>query len=524
LISRPDARLHPAWRAGFVVLTLWAQSAWAQASRNWRPDDRVLITAFAEVGAIAQDQRHLYAATSGGLTIYDYVQQRWLPPSTLEDGYPPFAPPTALAVDVQGNEVWLGTARGSVLRWRGLPPRWEIVTGALLEPVLAIVPINSIADDAIYIQTRSAWHRARRLSFATELVPPPQVPREALQRAAASRTIDPELAALRARIGVDPHARRWPITATIPVDRPNQYWFGTRGAFLFGFDAIRMESNWLWFGAPTRGVTALAIDGNDLWLGGDGRGPRGGVVRATRDLQRWSLFDPLDRAPDGRVVAIAAGSDAVYFASDRGVYRFEPNAREAWQRFPIDDPFTLAALPSGVWVGTQHGIILIREGQARSVLVGPRVVRITVIGDSVWAATNRGLLTRSVAAADSASWDPVVGLPAGGFVDAAGLGQTRYALAPDALYTRTTAGWSGPVRTPAMNGLGRLRRLLADDTALWIAGERGIARYVPAREEWLYFLTPGDIPEGPITDLAVDGSFVWLATPAGALRLPWRAP
>jgi hypothetical protein len=37
----------------------------------------------------------------------------------------------------------------------------------------------------------------------------------------------------------------------------------------------------------------------------------------------------------------------------------------------------------------------------------------------------------------------------------------------------------------------------------------------------LYFLAPEDLPAGPIDIHAQDG-FVWLATPAGALRLNWR--
>jgi ligand-binding sensor domain-containing protein len=185
----------------------------------------------------------------------------------------------------------------------------------------------------------------------------------------------------------------------------------------------------------------------------------------------------------------------------------------------------LAVSRTGVWVGTQHGLMHIRDGQARQVLTGPRVGRVIVMGDSVWAATTRGLLVAAIADADTTggSWREAEGLGPGVYIDVARLGSRTFALSPEGFYAHTERTWRGPVRTPAMNGLGRLRRLLAADSALWIAGERGVARYDPTREAWLYFLAPGDIPEGPIADLAIDGAFVWLATPAGALRLQWRA-
>jgi ligand-binding sensor domain-containing protein len=525
-ISRSGANLQSGVLRAVALCALlasFATNATAQSGRNWRSEERVTITSFARVAALARDQRNLYAATTGGLVIYDYVRERWELPSTVEDGYPVLEAPSALAVDPVLNEVWLGTAQGNLWRWRSVPPRWEPVGIALGEPILAIVALSSSADDAIYIQTRTTWLRARRLSFGAQPIATSEVPRAALQQAAANRTGDPSLAAFRARLGVDQHGRRWPITATTTGERAESYWFGTDGGFVFRFDAARIEPAWHWFGAPATGVTAVAVDDSTVWFGSDGRGPRNGVSRTTHDLQRWALHDPVDGAPSRRITSIAATADAVYFASTDGLYRYRSGPGRAWQRFPVEDATTLTAFGSDVVAGTRRGLVLLRGEEQRDLLIGPAVYRAMMLNDTIWAATSRGILLRAGASSDANDWREASGLPVGAYSDVATLGGRVYALRADALFVREESAWRGPVRFAGVVGMRRLHRLIAADSALWIAGERGVARYQPAQEQWLYFLAPQDIPEGPVFDVAVQGSFLWVATPAGALRLQWRS-
>ena len=49
----------------------------------WRADDRVLITDFSMVGAVAAGQRFAFAASENGVAVYDHRFERWEDPLTI---------------------------------------------------------------------------------------------------------------------------------------------------------------------------------------------------------------------------------------------------------------------------------------------------------------------------------------------------------------------------------------------------------------------------------------------------------
>ena len=504
---------------------LWAaflgtavSSAPAQ-SRLWQPDERILITSFADVGAIAADSRKLYIAASAGLAVYDHTRFVWEYPSTVEDDYPAGEQPSALAYDPVQMELWLGTVNGGLHRWRAVPSRWETVAFALGQ-VQAIVPSIGIEDEGIWVQTASGWYRAGRLAFGASPVSSDRLPASVARRAAAQRTLDPSLSAFRAQLGLDPLGRRWPLTSFAVGDRPELYWFGTNGNMAFRYEPTRGGVHWLWYGAATRGVSAIAKLGDTLWLGGDGRGPRSGLVRATRDLQRWLQLDARDGAPNGRVEHIEVTPTHTYTAGQDGVHAFERRIG-LWQRLSGDAANSVAVHDPAVFIGTRTGLRHI-VGSASRVISGPAIQRVRVIGDTLWVAAVNGLFkARAAALPDSLRLEQAMVTNAR-FADVAQAGNRMYAVSEDALFVRDSAGWSAPKRVPSLNGLRRLISIAADGDAVWIGGSMGIARYQPAPEQWLFFLAPGDLPAGAVQHVMPDGEFVWAATPAGAMRLQWR--
>ncbi|MEX2281892.1 MAG: hypothetical protein WEE89_05375 [Gemmatimonadota bacterium] len=496
-----------------------AGTSLAAQSRLWQPDERVLITSFADVGALAADQRKLYIASPGGLAIYDYVRERWDYPSTVEDEYPAGEQPSALAYDPIQMEVWLGTANGGLHRWRAVPSRWETVAFALGQ-IQAIVPSIGIEVEGIWVQTANGWYRAGRLAFGACSMPRDRVPATIAQRAVSRRSFDPSLNAFRATLGLDPLGRRWPITSFTTGDRPEQYWFGSGGNLVFKFDARGGSPTWFWYGATTRGVSAIARLADTLWFGGDGRGPRSGLVRATRDLQRWYLLDPRDGAPNTRVDQIEVTPTHTYTAGNDGVSVLDRrNGR--WQRLSSEAAVSVATHASALFIGTRTGLRHINRAASR-VISGPAIQRVRVIADTLWIATANGVFNADAALHPDSLRLVQLPLPTARFADVARAGSRMFALADDALFVRDSNGWSGPLRVPALGGLRRLNTIAADGDAVWIGGAMGIARYQPAPEQWLFFLAPGDLPAGAVQHIVPDGEYVWAATPAGALRLQWR--
>src|SRR5437762_1934433 len=111
-----------------LLLTLTLLSAHppirpAAQSRLWRPDERVILSDFSFVEAIAASPWFVYAATPHGLTIYDRRARRWQLPVTALDGYPTTRVRSALA-DPLDNSVWLATDDGWY-RYDAQLPRWD---------------------------------------------------------------------------------------------------------------------------------------------------------------------------------------------------------------------------------------------------------------------------------------------------------------------------------------------------------------------------------------------------------------
>src|SRR2546422_5631517 len=92
------------------------------SAQRWCPEDRVLISDFSVVEAVAASPFSVFAATTHGLTIYDRQARTWRLPVTSLDGYPAARVRVALADGV--DAVWLRTADGWA-RYDGTVRTWE---------------------------------------------------------------------------------------------------------------------------------------------------------------------------------------------------------------------------------------------------------------------------------------------------------------------------------------------------------------------------------------------------------------
>ncbi len=523
-----------------LALVLGAPAA-AQSGRAWRPGERVLVTRFAEVGAVAADLRTLYAAAVLGLERYDYTQQRWQPPATVLDGYPAGERPTALAVDPGGNDLWLATASG-LWSYDLTFGRWTRVPLVVMNPISTLVATS----DGVWIFAPPQWLRLRPGSFFADAVPPQQVPpsvREQagspLQRAAES---DPFLRSALGSLGVDERLHHYTVTSAAPGERPGTWWLGTWGGNLLRFDGHTGESRRLAFGLVTEGATALAADpdGGALWFGGDGRGTWSGITRATADLGEWQSWDSrADGAPDRAVAAILPAGDAVWFAASDGLYRLDRRDQRLTRLderdgLPSADVQALAPADSGIWVGTRNGLAAVGlDGRVRLKLMSAVPVRgLTATAQGLLAATDAGLmlLTRDTVPADSAA-AAAAGQYTGVHVamllrertQAALLaGGITWAITAEGL-TRFENGTWAPVRDATLAAIGRPLALAPDGArGFWVAGAGGMARWDAAARAWRSWTVGPDLPVGPVSAVLPVDDAVWAATPAGAVRLPLR--
>jgi len=71
----------------------------------------------------------------------------------------------------------------------------------------------------------------------------------------------------------------------------------------------------------------------------------------------------------------------------------------------------------------------------------------------------------------------------------------------------------------------RLLSIAADSLNLWIGTDTGVERFKKDTGNWVSY-RPGnyDLLSSPVTDILIDGSYVWFATPEGCTRFYWDEP
>lgn len=505
-------------------------------SRSWSLEDRVLIGSGDVVLALARGTREIYGATPTGIIVYDFTTDRWLPPYAPVEGYPTQDPVTALAFDRVAGALWAGTRGGDLFSWTPGFGNWERHAMGAQSEVLGMAA--DAASGAIYVATARHWLRLQTGSSFAEPITPDAVPSDARRALDRTRQRDPVLESLRGTLNLDADLRRWTVTDLIEGERPDEYWVATAGGGIVHVEGRGLEREWLRFGLLTTGTAAIGFDGRQLWFGGDGRGQTNGVTAADPSLTQWWPIDAAtEGGPAGFVSEIVSDAAGTWFASSDGLFRLtgEPGAWDGHvyrtrDGLPSDEVTALVRAGDRIWVGTRRGVACIDErGRVEMNFVGAPVHRLALRNDTLWIAGEDGLWVipgastsprrASAETAPFAQQDPAL---SGRVSDVVATTDALYMLIGDALHAHTAAGWSGPIRDASLDAIAPILRLSAAEGRLWVAGGRGVAYRDPESGAWRSFQIPGDIPVGPALDVHQQGEHVWIATPAGALRLRWQ--
>src|SRR5262245_17031784 len=124
------------------------------------PENRVVMSDFSVIEAVAASSWFVYAASTHGLLIYDRVSRRFRNPVTAIDGYPALRVRRAIA-DPTANAVWLDLGAGAgYLRYDVDGRAWTpgtpaSTTGTLtVEAALASAPLADAMRAAILTDQR----------------------------------------------------------------------------------------------------------------------------------------------------------------------------------------------------------------------------------------------------------------------------------------------------------------------------------------------------------------------------------
>jgi len=530
-VGRTDSRTVGLWLLAAVAAL--SDSPTVRQSRFWRPEERVLVSDFSFVQALAASPWLVYAATRHGLAVYDRRARRWQLPVTTLDGYPATRVRTALA-DVVDNAVWLGTDDG----WYRYDPdlrRWD--HGFVAGGVGSFILDRNDQASGVYVQggLPIRWEFLPRGGLLPEPGRPLPPPSQRIQ------PLDPRLAlmqtpmadAMRALILTDPRLRTFQFTAAARTPEQNDLYFGTNGAGVVRVDAATGGWENLRYGLLTSRADAVAPGPDGVWTVGSARvGERRGLTWVTDDATETSPEEGALGPGFAYVAArrLLASGKYLWLATDGGLLKIDPGSGRS-RRFdlgsglPSEDVLSLAPAPDGIWVGTARGLAVI-TGDDRVVRIGgfdQAVPALVAVRDSLWVGSAAGLavlapgepepLVPAELAAQPALRAPITALGR--------VGDTLVVATVDQLAWRDPATRAWTLQR-GRAGLGQVSALTGDAGGVWLGGSAVLAFWELPRGTFRTLQIPGDLP-APVRDLAVSGRYLWVATDSGLVRLERRA-
>ena len=441
------------------------------ATAQWHPEERVMLSDFSYVDAVAASPWTVFAATRHGLLLYDRVARAWRPPVTTLDGYPTARVRSAVA-DQTGNAVWLG--------------------------------IGGVDGYVRYDVDARMWTRGAAPPAGQTLT------------VAAALARAPAADAIRALILTDPRLRSYQFTAAASTpDRPDLY-LGTNGMGLVRVDPQTGEWEALPYGLLATGVGAIAPAPDGIWA-------------ATNARLTWVAADlSATRTTEGGGAALGftfraarrlvATSGALWLATEQGVLWIDPRTMRS-RLFDLRDVTSLAPAPDGVWVGTARGLsVITRDGNVVRVSTDFPVLSLVAARETLWVGTTAGVVMLPPGRADAvgvaALSQPIFAIGR--------VGDTIVAATDRSLVWRdpATGAWK---ELPLSLALGRPTALTVDPNGgLWIGATQGLARADLARAFVRALTVPVDLPAA-VRDVLADQDYLWAATDSGLVRFDRRA-
>ncbi len=517
--------VSPVWRA-VVLSCLFAGGAQAQ-TRDWSPEDRAIIGDFTRITAVAAGTDRVFAASPTAVIAWDPLAHRWQGPWQPRD--PSLLSDVVLAfADPLDGGLWL-VRRGGWLRFDPGIQLWEqgTVPGAVLDAALD----QDAPGSGLFLRTGAGWFTASRGGGAF----PSGAPGHPLRAATLDQAMrsNPAIQASSASLLFGSRLRNVRYTA---VARAQGFtgigWYlGTSGAGLvYLADGAGLPER-LPYGLPSAVVAAVYAGTGGVWavtertsiadpgltFVGTGlgefrslQGPRATGLPFTQARRVVGMESDLWLATDGGVIRLSAKTeDSERYDEGRGL----PDSRV----------LSLAQRRGRLVAGTVHGIAEYADSTGFHRLApgfSDAAYAVALSGDTTWVGTRIGLfaalpgepdLMQPDALRESASLQaPVVALT--------WRADTLVALLEDRLLWRNPGTGRFSLGPLLGSTLGRLHTVVNGARGLYIAGDRGVGLAGIATPLRRPLTTPGDLP-GQVTDIAVDDTFLWVATLNGLVRL-----
>jgi hypothetical protein len=497
-------------------------------SRDWRPDERVVIGDFRTINAVATAYDRVFAVSPWQLLIWRPGFREW-------EG--PFDPPdprflqgvTAALADPLDNSVWMARPRG----WTHYEPDLRLWSaGDVPEGVLAIAFDLANPTSGLLMRTREGWVELPRGGLSP-------IPASAPQRPIVPPSVEtflrdhPAVEALSAGVLTDARLRRARFTSLAPSFDRMGWYLGTSGVGLFFLPEGSAVPEPLAFGVAGPSVSALFAVPGGVWAMSERTAINDAALTfLSSDLRevRYLTGPSATGLPFNTARKLIGAGPGLWAATDQGAAHIELQSGrvellDGTRGLPDRRVFDITTRQGWLGVASEGGALRYTLDSLIPLRVAPSLAgaayAIAMNADTTWIGTDDGLLftlgrdgalQRPAGMQGLEFAEPVIAL--------AWMGRSLLGLTPTRVIWRDASNrWQAGVDYE--NQLGRLRGFTVDGDGVWLAGERG-AGWARLGLPVVRPVLDGDIP-GDARDVAVDAEYIWVAAAGGVVRFSREA-
>lgn len=482
---------------------------------------------FSRVNAVAASMQKVFSVTPDAVLAYDPLARHWEGPYTPRDPGQ-LRDVFAALVDPIDNSLWMVRRSGWVRFDPGIQ-LWEqgYIAGSVLEAAFD----QNAPGAGLYLRTSTGWVTAMRGGASVPAAPPSRP----LRAATVDQAIrdNPAIQANSAGLLFSSRFRNIRYTsAARAAGFAGQGWYlGTNGAGTVYFPEASGFPEPMTFGLPGEAAGAVFAGTGGVWVVNErtvSADPGLSFVAGDLSEFRWFQGPRATGLPFTRVRRVVGLGSALWLATDVGAIRIVPREEDidrfdAGRGLPDPRVLDLAQRRGRLVAATVHGLAEYSDSTGEFQRIAPDfsdvAQAVELSGDTVWVGTRIGLFASVAGVNDLLQPDALgAGLSLRApVVDLTWRADTLVALTPDRLLWRAPGSGQFTLGPLLGSGLGRLHTVVNGRGGLYIAGDRG-AGFTQLNTPVSRILgVPGDLP-GQVTDLAVDDTWLWVATLKGLVR------
>ncbi len=522
-----------------------------ETNRNYEQGDWITYSTTRYVNYVSLGNEYVYFATTGGITRYNFYNNKWEFPWTISNG---LADNEVYLVAKDFNTGYLWTiTRSGISYLEPTSRRWHNVFYDEIGMDGEVVRSFGFGDDQrVYIKTSDGdWYFSDNhyADFQATSAPSSQNHIQWYGKRQERSTQLPHffmeggyLFDNNRKVIDDTMLRNFAITTWVKDDWSNM-WLGTWGLGAARGDMNMLRLHLLKYGLWNKTVDAIAPDGEALWIGGmqDRREPAG-VTQWFGPQENPNYYEPhlITGFDNDRITSIVADDRFVFFGTRGGLTYFDKQ-ENIWKTLRnvhnmSDERITDVILDDqSAWAATLGGVSRVDKQSllSDSLIVErvlPRRLMVTAVHDLdmqdniIWMGTELGLyrydkrkkqgkfivdvdfVSRPVYAVSVWKNEVWFGTDEGvGSMDI----NTRELLSVPSRLHRVDAA---------------INRMLATKQAVWVATNNGVLKYDRFGNRWRRYTVVDGLSDNLVYALYQEGDYMWFGTANGLTRFYWNAP